>query len=412
MSALRPSPADAPPQLSAGLDLSDPALHAEHDLTEVWRTLRAERPVHWQPARHGRPGFWVVTRYDDVSAVYRDARAFRSDRGNVLDTLLAGGDSAGGSMLAVTDGARHARLRAALMKSFSPRALDGVVRSVRTATRGLLEDALERGTCDFAQDVAARIPLRAICDLLDVPEADRGEILALTSAALGSEHADAGPDEAWLARNDILLYFADLAARRRAEPGDDVISVLAACRPGGLPLTDEEIVLNCYSLILGGDETTRLSMIGGVEALLAHPEQWRRLRSGEVTTRSAVEEVLRWTTPALHAGRTAAVDVTLRGRSIAAGDIVTVWNASANFDERVFDRPGRFDLSRTPNKHMSFAYGSHFCLGAYLARVEIETLLDGLRTLVAEMEATGPSSPVYSNFLSGSARLPLSWSRV
>ncbi|EFL19618.1 SimI [Streptomyces sp. C] len=413
-----PVPVDAPPHLSggldlsAGLDLSDPVLHAEQDLTEVWRTLRDRDPVHWQPPRDGRPGFWVVTRHEDVAAVYRDAETFRSDRGNVLDTLLAGGDSAGGSMLAVTDGPRHTRLRTALMKSFSPRALDGVVRSVRTATLALLEEALERGVCDFARDVAARIPLRAICDLLDVPEADRDELLALTSAALGSEHADAGPEEAWLARNDILLYFAELAARRRDSPGDDVISALAGFRPGGEPLTDEEIVLNCYSLILGGDETTRLSMIGGVRALLAHPGQWRLLRAGEVSTRSAVEEVLRWTSPALHAGRTAAADVVLRGRAVAAGDVVTVWNVSANHDERVFDRPDRFDLARTPNRHVSFAYGSHFCLGAYLARVEIGTLLDGLRTLVGTMEETGPGSPVYSNFLSGRARLPLSWSRA
>lgn len=390
-----------------GIDLADSRVHAEYDLTDIWRHLRGTEPVYWQPAIGGRPGFWVISRYADVAQVFRDSAGFSSARGNVLDTLLAGGDSASGRMLAVTDGERHAQLRAVLLRAFAPRALEHVIRSVRTGTRKLLEDALRCGNCDFASDVASNIPISAICDLLGVPASDRMHILSLTSSALGSEFGVLTDGDAWTAKNEILLYFAELARSRRDSPYSDIISLLVNSEVGDRPLTDEEIIFNCYSLILGGDETTRLAMIGGVLALIENPEQWTALREGSVTVESAVEEVLRWTTPALHAGRSATRNVSMGGREIAVGDIVTLWNSSANGDETVFAQPERFDLGRTPNKHMTFAYGSHFCLGAYLARVEVGAVLEGLREMAAEIEVVGPIRRIYSNFLSGVCSLPV-----
>lgn len=398
----RIAPADLPE-----IDLADSRLHSEYDLTDVWRYLRTREPVYWQRPASGRPGFWVISRYADVAAVFRDDAGFSSARGNVLDTLLAGGDSAAGRMLAVTDGKQHAELRAVLLKAFAPRALEHVIRSVRTGTRRLLEDALRRGDGDFASEVASNIPISAICDLLGVPASDRMHILSLTSSALGSEFGVLTDVDAWSAKNEILLYFAELARSRRESPYSDIVSLLVTSEVGGRPLTDEEIIFNCYSLILGGDETTRLAMIGGVLALIENPEQWKALREGAVTVESAVEEVLRWTTPALHAGRTASRDVELGGKRIAAGDIVTIWNSSANRDESVFTDPERFDLARTPNKHMTFAYGSHFCLGAYLARVEVGAVLEGLREMASEIEVVGPIRRIYSNFLSGVCSLPV-----
>jgi cytochrome P450 len=389
------------------IDLADPRLHAEYDLGAVWRRLRAEAPVHRQEESGDRPGFWVVTRYSDVSAVYRDDAGFGSERGNVLDTLLVGGDSAAGKMLAVTDGQPHQELRNILQRSFAPRALAPLVQSLRTSTVWLLEDALAEGECDFASQVAANIPIAAICDLLGVPAADRRKILALTSSVLGSDHGVGSAADIFSAKNEILLYFADLAQSRREKPYDDVVSVLVDSQVDGRPLTHEEIIFNCYSILLGGDETTRLSMIGAVQALIEHPDQWAALKSGEVPMATAVEEVLRWTTPALHSGRTASEDVLLDGELIEAGDVVTVWMASANRDEAVFEDPERFDLARTPNRHLSFAYGSHFCLGAYLARAEIGAVLEGLRATTSAMEFAGPSGRVYSNFLNGLCNLPV-----
>ncbi|MGW0395597.1 cytochrome P450 [Streptomyces sp. NPDC003042] len=364
--------------------------------------------MYWQPESKSGPGFWVVSAHADVVSVLNDGETYTSERGNVLDTLLSGGDSAAGKMLAVTDGRPHKALRSALLKPFSPRSLDVVVESVRRGTRRLVAEAVERGEVDFAADVAAHIPLAAICDLLGVPASDRQHIIDLTSSALST--ADGIPDEeaTWSSRNGLLLYFSELAASRHQKPYDDVVSLLVTKEIDGRPLTHEEIVFNCYSIIMGGHETTRFSMVGGLQALMERPEQWKALKSGEVSTSSAVEEVLRWTSPALHSGRTATQDVFLGDQFVEAGDIVITWLASANRDERVFDRPDDFDLSRSPNKHLSFAHGAHFCLGAFLARAELTALLESLRELVAAAEPTGAPRYVYSNFLSGLSAQPVS----
>lgn len=388
-------------------DLADPQTYIRHDRHELWRRLRAEDPVHWHPPAGDRPGFWVLTRYADVQAVFRDNRTFTSERGNVLTTLLAGGDSAAGRMLAVTDGPRHRDLRNVLLKAFSPRALERVAEKVRANTDRLVAGAVARGRCDFAADVAERIPITTICDLLGVPPADHDELLGLTKSALSSENPAAQALDAVAARNEILLYFADLLDERRTRPRDDVISVLAESRIDGELLDEDDIVLNCYSLILGGDETSRLSMIGAVAAFMAHDDQWQRLRAGAVSVDSAVEEVLRWTSPAMHFGRTVLTDIEVGGRTLRAGDIVTMWIGSANRDEDQFTAPDGFDLARTPNRHLTFGFGPHFCLGAYLGRVEVAALLTTLRSRVGRIRPDGPVRPVYSNFLTGLSRLPV-----
>jgi cytochrome P450 len=393
-------------------DLTDPKTYIEQDMAAVWRQLRAEDPVHWHPRASQGPGFWALTRYDDISVVLRDSERFTSERGNVLATMLQGGDTGAGRMLAVTDGPYHGELRKLLLRAFTPRALEDVARRVRQTTGRLLTEAAERGQCDFARDVASVIPLDTICDLLDVPLADRRDVLSLTRSALASDYEtpEAGADR--MARGEILLYFSDLLAARRRAPGSDPISLMATAEVGGRRLDDEDIILNCYSLIMGGDETSRLAMIGAVQAFIEHPDQWAALKAGASTVESAGEEVLRWTTPTMHFGRCATVDVSLRGREIKAGDLVTLWLASANRDDEVFAGPDRFDLARAPNKHLALGYGPHFCLGGYLGRVEINAMLDGLRTLVGRIEEAGPGRRIYSNFLSGMSSLPVTLTRA
>jgi cytochrome P450 len=389
------------------LNLADPKTFADNDMAAFWREVRARRPVYRHASTAGDPEFWVVSRYEDIMAVYRDDVNFTSERGNVLVTLLAGGDSAAGKMLAVTDGSRHRELRQIYLRAFSPRALARVVDRVRDNTRRLVSEAVSRGECDFAAEVASRIPMTTISDLLGVPESDREFLLAQTKAALSSEVRDADAIDAAMARNEILLYFEDLLEARRADPGEDVVSVLAASEVDGRPLTDDEVVLNCYSLIIGGDETSRLSMIDSVHTLAAHPDQWKLLRAGEIGIETAVDEVLRWATPTMHFGRTAVNDVEIAGVRVRAGDIVTLWHSSGNRDEAVFDRPERFDLSRSPNRHMTFGYGPHFCLGSYLAKAEVRELLDALRTFAVEFVPAGPAERIHSNFLTGFSSLPV-----
>ena len=388
-------------------DLADPAIHQNRDLSGFWRRLRTDDPLYWHPGTESAPGFWVVSRHADVMRVYKDSGRFTSERGNVLTTLLKGGDSAAGKMLAVTDGERQRQLRNVFLKAFSPRVLERVTDRVRASTRRAVARVVERGECDFAAEVSDRIPMDTICDLLGVPEADRPHLLRLNKSALSSDDPGETYGDAWAARNEILLYFAQLADERRRNPQDDVVTALARATVDGAELTQHEIIFNCYSLIIGGDETTRLSMSGAVDALIRHPAQWAALKAGDVRTATAVEEVLRWATPAMHFGRVARDDVEMHGKRIRRGDVVTLWNCSANRDEAVFEKPDRFDLGRAPNRHVTFGYGPHFCLGAYLARAELSALLTSLAELVAGLEPAGAAQYVHSNFLNGISCLPV-----
>jgi cytochrome P450 len=389
-------------------NLADPGTYADHDMTTVWTTLRSESPVYWHPESSRGPGFWVLTRYADVIEVLRDDMTYVSSKGNVLATLLQGRDPAGGRMIAVMDGEPHTELRKLLLRAFSPRVLEHLVHRVRQTARRLVTAAVERGECDFARDIASVIPLETICDLLDIPVSDRPQVLKLTKSALSLDQKSCYAEAELSARRDILAYFSGLIDERRKCTGTDPISLMIDSMPPGRRLDDIEIILNCYSLIMGGDETARLAMIGAVKALAEDPEQWAVLKDGKTSVESAAEEVLRWTTPTMHFGRVAAADSYLAGQHITAGDIVTLWLASANRDEQVFPQADKFQLGRSPNKHLSLGYGRHFCLGAYLGRVEIAAMLDAMRTFVTRIEQTGPEQRIFSNFLSGMSSLPIS----
>ncbi|MBR8640623.1 cytochrome P450 [Streptomyces tuirus] len=391
----------------SGLDLTSPALHAEHDLSAVWRYLRTHHPLHRHPSRAGAPPFWVVTRYADVVTALRDGRRLTSTAGNVLETLLAGGDSATGKMLAVSDGPRHAEVRRIIAGALTSDVFARLTRGIEEQVRSLVAGALEREDCDFGEDVAAQVPLRTICDMLAVPDADRAHIHRLGSSSVSSHVPSHTATDAWTAKNELLAYFIELVEERRGGSGDDLISVLANARVHGRPLGSDEIVFNCYSLILGGDETTRLAMTGAVLALGENPAQWRALREGRVFLDTAVDEVLRWTTPSRHIGRLAVEPTEIGGGRVEAGDIVTVWLASANFDEREFPEPEQFRLDRTPNRHLTFAYGPHFCIGARLGRIQLAATLATLRDQVSEITVTGTPRRVYSNFLGGTCNLPV-----
>ncbi|WP_165986540.1 cytochrome P450 [Streptomyces sp. YIM 98790] len=391
----------------AVLDLTDPQTFLDHHPHEMWRPYREHNPLFWHPARHGNPGFWVFTKYDDVMAAYRDNKRFTSERGNVLATLLKGEDSASRKMLAVTDGPRHREIRNLMMKSFSPRVLEPVVEGIRRRTDALIDRAVERGELDFVTEVADRIPIHTIGDLMGIPLQDREQVVDWNAQTLSRYSSEDSELESVMARNEIVLYLSRLMAERRRNPGEDVLSTLANATVDGEPLSDDEIVLNSYSLILGGDESSRASAASAVLAFHEHPGQWRRLKNEEVGLDTATEEVLRWATPTMHFGRHALVDVEWRGHTIRAGEVITLWNSSANFDEDAFADPYTFDLSRSPNKHVSFGHGPHFCLGAYLGRVHMKAMLDALRTKVGTIEVLGEPTRLFSNFGHGHSSMPV-----
>ncbi|MEV8378894.1 cytochrome P450 [Kribbella sp. NPDC056861] len=388
------------------LDLTDPATFVRHDARDYWQQVRPEHPIYWHDSPDGLPGFWVVTRFSDIQSAYGNAKQLSSARGTVLDILLHGNDSAGGKMLAVTDRPRHQQLRNLMLRAFSPRVLGPVVERVEQRTRRLVADVTELGSFDFATEVAEHIPLTTICDLLSIPDGDRAELLKWNKLALSTDSEEADELDSLIARNDIVAYFMDLAKYRRDNPGDDVITMIATTQVDGELLSDEEVALNCYSLILGGDESSRMSAIGAVKALAENPGQWAALRAGAVSLEGAVEEVLRWVTPAMHFARTAVADLEIAGQPIRAGDIVSLWNTSANDDETVFSNPRDFDLARQPNKHLTFGHGPHFCVGAFLGRAELRALLSALAESVQTIELAGTPPRIYSNFLFGYSSLP------
>ncbi|MFF4387199.1 cytochrome P450 [Streptomyces sp. NPDC001552] len=391
----------------AALDLADPAAFVEHDPYAYWDRMRRSDPVRWHPPVGNRPGFWAVARHRDVQDCYKDAARLSSARGTVLDVLLRGADSAGGRMLAVMDRPRHRELRQVMLRAFSPRVLRYVEDTVRQRADALVAAVVGAGEADAARDIAEHLPLNTVCDLLELPVSDRPLLLEWNKRALSSESADDDPFDALEARNEILSYFVDVVRERRRRPGEDVISMIAGAQVEGEPMTEDDLALNCYSLILGGDESTRVTTIGALHALGIHEEQWHRLRTGEAAVKTAVEEVLRWVTPAMHFARTATAELRIGDAEVAAGDIVTLWNISANNDPDVFERPRRFDVGREHNPHLALGHGPHFCLGAFLGRLELSAVLDSLVRRVDRIEVLEEPPRVYSNFLFGHSALRL-----
>lgn len=390
--------------------MADPSLYEFGDPDRVWAFLRCHAPVFWNPETSG-PGFWAVTRHRDAVTVYNNVELFTSERGMMLGRNRSGGDPAAGRMLVVTDPPRHTKLRRIVGRPFTPRMMRRLEQGIRSSVVRHLDHAVAKGTCEFVSDVAARIPVSVICDLLGVPRDDWEWMHHLTSVAIGSGDPEADNEVTPAARaqayTDILLYYTELVSDRRRKPADDVVSTLVGGNIDGLPLSDEDILLNCTNLVIGGNETTRHAASGGVLAFAERPQEWDRVRQDPDRVATAVEESLRWTTPVMHLMRTAVRDVDIGRQRVRAGDTVVVWNGSANRDEEVFENPQTFDACRRPNRHLAFGIGEHYCIGAALARLELKVLFEEMRTRVTSIELAGPVDRVPSIVLRGIKRLPL-----
>lgn len=394
-------------------DIADPALFESGDPIAVWAQLRASTPVFWNEHPPG-PGFWAVMAYAPALEVYRNTDAFTSELGMRIDSDPAAVSAAAGKMLIVTDPPAHQQLRQVMNSAFLPRVVSALDASMRSVIEPLVAEALRKESVDFVSEVAAILPAAIICDIMNVPQSDRSKMIELTSNAFGASvgagtRCPAGQLERTEAHAEIFVYFNDLIERRRRNSGNDVISALIEGEMCGRRLTDAEILMNCDGLLTGANETTRHASAAGLMALIDHPGEWDRLRNGDVGIDSAVEEVLRYTSPALHVMRVATKDVTIGDQLVRAGESVAVWNSSANRDETVFADPDRFDLGRSPNRHLTFGIGPHFCLGATLARVELRVLLQVLAERVTRMELAGTVRRMRSNFMWGIERLPVAF---
>jgi cytochrome P450 len=408
------------------IDLTDLELFAEGFPHGVFRHLRREAPVWWHEPTDHTPdgeGFWVLSRHADVLTAVSDATTFSSERapgrkggGTLIQDLPYG--VASGVLLNMTDDPRHRRVRGLLTPSVSPRALAAMEPELRARTAELVEAAVEAEQCDFLTAVAAELPVQASLQLLGVPAEDRHQLVSWSGATLAYDDRELG-EETEATRSaaaSMAAYAEDLIAEKRRCPTGDLLSILVSSRiegDGGEhgPLSTAELSMTFSLLVAAGSETTRNAIALGVAALAEHPDQLALLRGDRSLVGSAVEEILRWSSPTLYNRRTATGDAEIGGVRVLGGQKVTLWWASADFDESVFEEPDRFDLRRDPNPHLAFGSRSHFCLGAGLARLEIRLVLEELLDRVGSIELTGPIRRVRTNKHAGVARMPVRLSR-
>jgi cytochrome P450 len=403
------------------IDLSDNATFALGFPHAAFTWSREQLPIYWHeptPVTPNAEGFWVMTRHDDAMAIMLDPGAFSSDKGG---DRTAGGTSLhderrAGSMLIMMDDPKHKRLRSLVNKGFTNKAIHGLEEELRRRVVSLIDALPENAPFDFVSRFSRDLPLQAICLLLGVPQEDRVQLAAWVDAGI------AAPTPEIIRREEGLLlraYGLKLIKHKRDNLTDDILSTIIRARlePGqdgseGGPLTDEELVNFFMLLFTAGAETTRSAIGGGMRALMDHPEQLTFLRTADIgQMRTALDEVLRWTTPSIYKRRTATRDVDFKGHKIKRGDKVTYWEMSANRDTAVFDDPFRFDIGRTPNRHVAFGFGTHVCLGASLARMEMRLAFQELLVRIETFTAEGPIDWMPNNRLLGIRRMPVSIKR-
>jgi cytochrome P450 len=370
---------------------------------EIFTRLREQAPVYWHeapedPVPTNGEGFWVLSRYHDIQAANRDSELFSALEGPNLRTY----PEVTGNMLVSMDGAEHTRLRKLISAGFTPRMVGRLEEQARTWAISIVESALERGECDFVEDVAYQLPMQMIADIVGIPVEDRKWLFSLASDMLQSADPERGIDDAQRLgiQIEMFQYAQKLGREKRSKPQEDVWTLLCKAEidtEDGTRTTLSEMELDLFFtlLVVAGSETTRNAISLGLLALLDNPEQLERMREDRNVMPAAVEEILRWSTPVSYFARRATRDTELRGVPISAGDRVTLWYPSGNRDEDVFEDPFRFDIARPSKPHLAFGGGgSHFCLGANLARREIAILFEELLARTGRIQVLG--KPTYS----------------
>ena len=394
---------------------ADPAYwsHGSDTRADMFRLLRDEAPVLFmeEPEIEGfpkGPGFWSVTRFEDVMTVSRHPEVFCSGQGtNIIDLPVEVAEFMG-SMINM-DAPRHTRLRMIVNRSFTPRMVARIDDDVRVKARNIVARVADRGACDLVPEIAAPLPLEIICEMMGIPPESWPRILELTNVILGDQ--ETVPDMATLmgAVMEMAQMAREVGEDRLANPQDDLVSAMMHAEVDGEHLQPMEMASFFILLAAAGNETTRNAISHGVRLLSLHEDQravWQADVDGVAPT--AVEEIVRWATPVIHFRRTATEDTEIGGQAIAKGDKVVMWYESANRDERAFDDPFRFDVTRTPNEHVGFgAGGPHFCLGANLARREIRVMFEELFRWLPDIRTTDEPDFLQSAFIHGIKRLPV-----
>ncbi len=405
----------------AGIDLADPDAYMERVPFEWFDELRRRAPVAWHEEPSPNHGFWAVTRYEDLVRVHMDWETFSSEVGAVSLEELDERQLEIRKTMLETDPPRHRELRNICNKRFSARYVGKYEEFIREVARRVLDEALGKGEFDFVAEISKELPIRFLCAIFTVPQEDAPQLIAWGDRMIGNqdpEFADLVVDREdteefrYLpfrspAALEVFAYADRMRDERLEEPADDIINALTVAQSEGV--LNEQELHNYFSLLMiAGNETTRHTISHGLAALIEHPDELRRLQEDPSIMPTAVEEILRWATPVMHFRRTATRDTELAGQVIRAGDKVVTWYISANRDERMFADPYRFDLTRQPNEHVTFGPGgTHFCLGAHLARLETKVLFQELLPRLRSIELTGQVERMRSNFVNGIKRLPV-----
>ncbi|GAA2643448.1 cytochrome P450 [Paractinoplanes durhamensis] len=405
----------AEPRIPSGFDFTDPEIYVHGIPHAEFAEMRRNAPVWWIPQERGSAGFdddgyWAVTRHADVMAVSRDSETFSSWENTAIVRFQAGMPRDRIEMqryvLLNMDPPEHTAQRAIVSRGFTPRAINSLRTALTTrAERIVRETGGQSG--DFVTEIACELPLQAIAELLGVPQEDRRNVFDWSNSMIGyddpeySEAAD--PMEPAM---ELLGYAMKMAEDRQACPRDDIVSTLVQAEIGGEHLSSDEFGFFVLMLAVAGNETTRNAIAHGMLALLEHPDQWAFWK--ENRPRTAVDEIVRWGTPVNVFQRTATRDTELGGQQIRKGDRVALFYGSANFDEAVFDSPERFDISRSPNPHLGFGgSGAHFCLGANLARLEIDLIFNAIADHMPAITLDGTPERLRSGWLNSIKHLPV-----
>ncbi|MEZ4334160.1 MAG: cytochrome P450 [Myxococcota bacterium] len=384
--------------------------HFYLDPWERFRWMRDHAPIYWDPSADG--GLWGVTRYEDVMTIAKTPELFCSGQSSRPER-----DSWIPSMINL-DEPLHKRRRNVVNRGFTPRRVQDQEAKLRQLTRELIDAVIERGECDFVAEIARWIPMVAIGDMLGVEPEDRAKLLDWSDALLGGgEIAKIEDDEERRAKqrqfsNEYFAYQAAVIADRRKKPRNDLVSLLVQASIDGDGLSDEELLQESLLILIGGDETTRHVMTGGLEQLIRHPDQRRKLTDDPKKIVVAVEEMIRWVSPIVNMNRTVTRDTELHGERLHEGDRVLLLYPAANRDERAFVEPDRFDVERWPNHHVAFGgYGVHHCLGASLARLELKILFEELlpRMPDVRLATEEPLERRPNNFIVGIEKMPIAF---
>jgi cytochrome P450 family 142 subfamily A polypeptide 1 len=387
------------------IDLVAGSFYAD-DPHEKWAWMRANAPVYHDPNSE----VWGVTRYDDLKAISKDAATF-SNAGGIRP------ENGPLPMMIDMDDPEHVRRRKLVNKGFTPRRVRDSEARINVVCDAIIDRVCETGTCDFVSDIAAPLPMIMIGDALGVAPDDREDLLRWSDemlSALTGHQSEEDMVKAATAFGDYTAYAQRVIEDRKSQPRDDLMSVLVHAEVDGDRLDTHSVVQESLLILVGGDETTRHVISGGMYQLLTHPDQQRAVVDDPSKLDLAVEEMLRWVSPIRNMARTATRDVEVRGQTIAEGQKLLLFYPSANRDESVFADPFTFDVERSPNEHVAFGFGSHFCLGNSLARLELKVMFERLIDRLPDLALVDEGEPANraANFVSGYETMPVQFTPV